>query len=407
VTAAADFETLLKQAIGLDAASIGHSAVERAVQARLSACRLHDEDGYLEMVRSSATELQALIEAVVVSETWFFRDREAFIALARIASEEWLRSHAEGTLRLLSLPCSSGEEPYSMAMALLDAGLPAQRCRIDAIDVSAHVLALARHAIYGRNSFRGADLEFRDRFFEAVDRGYRLADAVRRQVHFRQGNLFAEEFAADAEPYDFIFCRNLLIYFDRVTQDRAVESLGRLLGAKGVLFVGPSETGLLLDHDFVPIRLPLAFAFRKRDAVTKPHAHAPARRMPAPKAAPVERAAARAKPEPAIRAKVAPTLTGATRLADEGRLVEAAKACEEHLRQHGSSAPAFYLLGVIRAAAGNLAEAEHFYRKALYLDREHAEALAHLALLLDKQGDAAGALVLRGRLSRLRTKDAK
>ena len=75
------FEGLLKQAMGLDAASIGAPSVERAVQERLAACKL-DAHAYLERVRSSETELQALIEAVVVPETWFFRDREAFNALA-------------------------------------------------------------------------------------------------------------------------------------------------------------------------------------------------------------------------------------------------------------------------------------------------------------------------------------
>ena len=127
----------MKASIGLDAGSIGPPSIERAVQERLSACGLSDRQVYWERVRASATELQALIEAVVVPETWFFRDREAFATLASIGHERWLRAPADGVLRLLSLPSSTGEEPYSMAMALLDAGVPADRFRIDAVDVSA------------------------------------------------------------------------------------------------------------------------------------------------------------------------------------------------------------------------------------------------------------------------------
>ena len=123
-----DFDALLREAIGLDATSLGPSAVARAVAARQAACRLDDVHGYWLRVRSSPSELQELIEAVVVPETWFFRDPAAFSALAAMAHSDLVANPARD-LRLLSLPCSSGEEPYSMAIALLDAGLPANRFR--------------------------------------------------------------------------------------------------------------------------------------------------------------------------------------------------------------------------------------------------------------------------------------
>jgi chemotaxis protein methyltransferase WspC len=91
----------------------------------------------------------------------------------------------------------------------------------------------------------------------------------------------------------------------------------------------------------------------------------------------------------------------AMRLADEGHLVEAATCCEDLLRRHGPSASAFHLMGLVRDATGNQIEAAKYYRKALYLDPNHADALAHLALLLETQGDLPGALVLRKRARRL------
>ena len=124
-------------------------------------------------------------------------------------------------------------------------------------------MALAERAVYGKNSFRGNELDFRERYFEATTQGYRLSDVVRRQAQFQLGNLFAADFLPDVESYDVVFCRNLLIYFDRATQDRAIKILERLLRPQGVLFVAPSETGLLLSHDFISMNLPLAFAFRK------------------------------------------------------------------------------------------------------------------------------------------------
>src|SRR6202163_2862965 len=107
----AEFENLLKRTIGLDAASIGSSAIKHAVQARTSACGLKDLRAYWELLCTSKAELQELVEVVVVPETWFFRDREAFLAMARMAHDEWLPHHSRRALRLLSLPCSTGEEP--------------------------------------------------------------------------------------------------------------------------------------------------------------------------------------------------------------------------------------------------------------------------------------------------------
>ena len=418
-----EFEELLKQSMGLDAASIGSSAITHAVQARMAACELRDSPAYLELVRASSNELQALIEAVVVPETWFFRDREAFAALARIATEEWLRTHTPGVMRLLSLPCSSGEEPYSMAMALLDTGFPASLFHIDAVDISTQALTHAKRAIYGKNSFRGEPLDFRDRYFEATAHGHRLNDTVRQQVSFHHANLFSPNFLPGTEIYDFIFCRNLLIYFDRATQDSAVRVLQRLLNAQGVLFVGPSETGLLLSHDFASAKVPLAFAFRKTDATARAAAPAstrPARPVTRPPVAPPP-IAKKTSPPPHLQnatsnvssrpgtppAKPDEGMEKVAALADQGRLAEAEKACAEHLRSHGPSTQAFYLLGLIRDANGNLPEAAQYYRKALYLDPNHLECLTQLALLLEKQGDDRGAQVLRNRVSRVEPKRAK
>jgi len=127
-----DLVDLLKTSIGLDAASIGTLAIERAVEQRRSACGLPDLAAYWRCLQSSDDELQQLIEAVVVSETWFFRHDDTFPLFVGQMRDSWLRNPA-GTVQLLSLPCSTGEEPYSMAMALLDGGIPPERFRIDEI----------------------------------------------------------------------------------------------------------------------------------------------------------------------------------------------------------------------------------------------------------------------------------
>ncbi len=410
------FVRLLKDAMGLDVASVGTTAVERAIAERLRARQMDDLPRYWACVQASEAELRSLVDAVAVPETWFFRDPQAFAALGTEVLSEWQRESGSRPLRLLSLPCSTGEEAYSMAMALLDSGLPPPQFRIDALDISERALTQARRGVFGTRAFRTADLGFRDRYFTATPGGYRVADRVRETVCFERANLLSPDLLAGRERYDVVFCRNVLIYFDRETQSRAVDTLSRLLRPEGFLFVGGSESGLFLNDEFVSAKLPMAFAFRKARTSRRPTEEAgPARRWstrqprstsiaPRHAASPVSVATV-VPSEPLIGPAAATTLPGleeARRLADEGRFVEAAVCCNAQLERDGPSPGAYYLLGLVRDASGNHSEAAEYYRKVLYLDPDHADALLHLALLLEADGEAPEARLLRDRIRRLK-----
>ena len=382
---------ILRETIGLDAESIGHVALERAVAERQAASGLVDARGYVARVRSSKEELQALIDCVVVPETWFFRDPGAFDALSSVVRHGALPMATE-PLRLLSAPSSSGEEPYSMAMALLDAGVPSARFQVDAMDVSLRALERAAAAVYGRNSFRGAGALGRDHHFETAPAGRRVCQRVRRQVRFRHGNLLACPFVPGRDRFDIIFCRNLLIYFDRPTQNRAIEFLSTLLKPEGILFVGSSEGGLALSHGYVSAKLPMAFAFRRPQAP---------RARPSVVRAAIPVVSAKPQPVPAVQTPHEGSLEAARTLVSQSRLDEAAALCDEHLRVHGPSAAAYCLLGGVHDAGGKGDEAEACYRKALYLDPRDEEAVTQLALLVERRGGAEEAQVLRNRARRL------
>jgi chemotaxis protein methyltransferase WspC len=357
-------------------------------------------------LQSSTVELQELIEAVVVPETWFFRDPEAFAALVRLAVEELRPSAPAAVLRLLSIPCSTGEEPYSIVMALLDGGLAPERIQVDAVDISARALFRAKRGVYGSNSFRGQNTVFRERYFRPTESGYALVESVLDKVNFRQGNLLADDLNLDQRPYHVVFCRNVLIYFDRATQERAMRRLGTFLLPSGFLFVGPAEAFLASCSGFAPVNQAMSFAFRKNLAKRLTSSAAP---LPAPVKSPVAklRPPAQRPPKPDVPvstpAPLAPRLDdlGTARgLADAGRLQEAAEVCQCHLRQHGPSAEAYYLLSLVRDAMGNWQDAAESYRKTLYLEPDHVDALLHLALLTETQGDIAAAGRLRERARR-------
>ncbi|MPW22460.1 methyltransferase [Paraburkholderia sp. CNPSo 3157] len=454
------FESWLLRETGIDASSLGVNALERAVLERVRVTRLgaaaHDTsvpvdpaeiEAYWQQLTMSPDERQALIEALVVPETWFYRDREAYVALARLANERLVRDPMH-VLRVLSLPCSTGEEPYTIAMTLLDDGISENRFTIDAFDISARVIEHARAGIYGRNSFRGHPLAYRDRHFAALKDSWQLGECVRQTVRFSQANLFKLPAIAQA-PYDFIFCRNVLIYFDREAQDRAIRLLDANLADGGTIFVGPAETGLMMRHAMTSARIPLAFAFRRSTpeetgAMRAVGPVAPKASNAAPRAvppfsapqrqhAPAYGAARRdAAKQPRARQSFAPpparppqashatqtvqpaglaadrSLDAARRHADAGEFDEAERLAHKHAIVHGPDVDAFYLLGLIADARGRSADAANFYRKALYLDPAHYEALTHLAALLEIGGDWAGAhnLMLRAQRSATRASHA-
>ena len=404
-----DIEARLNQFIGLDAGSLGPSAISSAVQTRMRKRGVKQTEDYVALLATSEAELQELIENIVVSETWFFRDRQPFFALARWATETWLPSHPQGVMRLLSAPCATGEEPFSLVMALLDAGVPPERFVVEAVDISLTALARTRRGIYGRNSFRGHGLEFRDRYFRPVAEGWQLDEAVHRQVQFRQANLLDPSYTGGASVKDVIFCRNMLIYFDEPAQRRLRAVLDSLLSPGGLLFVGHAETFIFQNSGFISAQMPMAFALRKRGIEPVESKIAP-RRGVTPKPMPASRrrtgghslspsvAVPRAKMAPApSQAKAATTtdlaaeLAEVRRLADAGQSTAAIVKCNTCLQTHGPSSQAYYLLGLVNDAVGNIGGAGDFYRKAVYLEPDHYEALAHLSLLAKKSGDAVAA----------------
>jgi chemotaxis protein methyltransferase WspC len=412
--ATVDFENLLKQAMGLDAVSVGSTTIDRAVRLRMASLGLERREDYWQQLHDSTAELQELVETVVVAETSFFRDREAFAALVRLVIAEWLPAHPTGILRLLSVPCSTGEEPYSMIMALLDGGFSLGQFQVDAVDISARALAQAQRGIYGMNSFRGENLSFRERYFRSTGNGYVLVEWVSEKVNFRQGNLLSSGFRIGQELYDVIFCRNLLIYFDRSTQERAMTTLGTLLAPGGFLFVGPAEAFLASCSGFRSVNHAMSFAFRRiateRIELAIDAFPRPTKTLKRPASPRTQRAvnADRLRtfvPSASVPAASVPQSTDlaiARRLADAGRLREAAEGCERHLQQQGPSSEAYYLLGLLRGAAGNTQGAAECYRRVLYLEPEHLEALTHLALLTETHGDTAAAERFRERARRVK-----
>ncbi|WP_434728779.1 CheR family methyltransferase [Pseudomonas soli] len=402
------FFRFLQERIGLDVESVGAAMVERALRQRCTLVQAADLDDYWLRLQQSSDEQQALIEAVIVPETWFFRYPESFTALAGLAHKRAAELAGARPLRILSLPCSTGEEPYSIAMALLDGGLSPGAFRVDGIDISPSSVAKGEQALYGRNSFRGSELAFRERHFSPSGDTHRLDERVRQQVSLQAGNVLDPALKAREGLYDFVFCRNLLIYFDVPTQQRVFEVLKRLIHAQGVLFIGPAEGSLLARLGMRPLGIAQSFAYVRQDDAPPPVAKPlPVARQPvAPPSPRLVALPPRAAKSSAVPAAPVPAqgeaqlLALIARQANAGENQQARADCERYLRQFAPKAQVYYWLGLLSDTEGDAAQAITHYRKALYLEPQHPEALMHLAMLLAAQGDDAGARRLQERAAR-------
>lgn len=413
-------EGILRRAVGLHGASIGPTPIMRAVRRRMEECQVVDDAAYLDLLRSSSQELQALVDEVTVPETWFFRDLEPFRLLAEYALDRAASIDPGNVLRVLSVPCSSGEEPYSIAMILTDMGLPKDRFMVDAVDINTRIIQRAKQAVYGRNSFRGDEGDARERYFDSTDKGYELHGVIRNAVKFHHGNILDDGFLPAAGVYDVVFCRNLLIYFDRPTQMRTIAKLHRLLVPEGMLFVGHAEGGCVDYRLFDVVKRPGTFAYRKKaasspDSRQKPGTFFPALFSSAKDAVTKKTVTKTWRPEPAaiqpgtgdkpaafsISEAWQALLKEAQQLADQGEMGVARVICEDYLVYDACSAPAHYLLGLVYEAEGKVDQSREMFHKAVYLDPYHYKALIHLALYAEQQGNKGAARVYRDRARRV------
>lgn len=211
----------------------------------------------------AAVEWRRVMDAFSVQETYFWREVDQIKALTSQVVPAWFRK-TTAPLRIWSAACATGEEPYTIAMALEEAGWGAHPIEILASDASDTALARARDAVYRERSFRALPPALRAKYFERKPEGEALARDLAARVTFRWANLVDPATYSDIKDVQVIFCRNVFIYFSAEAISRVVAAFGRQMPAGGHLFVGASESLLKLTTQFELEDVHGAFAYVKR-----------------------------------------------------------------------------------------------------------------------------------------------
>ena len=378
-----------------------------------------DADAYLALLqdgRNADAEWSALEDEITVGETFFFRFAEQFAALERTILPALIRDRGDQrSLRIWSAGCSTGAEPYSVAILLhrlLGDRLADWSVSILGTDISAAALDAARAAEYGDWALRSLSDAERRRDFVAVpgDRGsrWRLQPAFQRMVRFERQNLLH---LIEADPsflphYDLVLCRNVLIYFGADRVQALLQRFGKVLAPDGWLLLGHAEAGAFELAGLRPVDVDGATAWMRADVPASPQGEPmPARpgtatRRPArPPRAPTAPAAARA---PVSARAEAEAVERVRVLADSGASEAVLRSCRDEIRRHPLCAALFFYAGLLERALARPSEAEADLHRAIYLCAEFAMAHYHLGLLLMDRGRAAAgrrAIAEAGRLA--------
>jgi chemotaxis methyl-accepting protein methylase len=231
---------------GLDMGAYKDRCLRRRIATRMRACGVKDYEDYVRFLDQRPEELELLLDALTINVTKFFRNPETWAWLGAHLLPGLLSARA-GRLRVWSAGCASGEEPYTVlmlvAMVLERLGHPGwlERCHVDATDIDRASLERARIGRYDLRAFSEADPAVPARFCTPVENGeVEVLPALRAQVEVRRLDLTCE--SPPAGQYDLIFCRNVVIYFDRSTQDRLMHLFADALAPDGILVLGKVET---------------------------------------------------------------------------------------------------------------------------------------------------------------------
>lgn len=248
------FRELLKARSGLTLTPEKGYLIRGRLNPLATSLGLQDADALLSRLRSAPTEslIQSCVDAMATHETSFFRDRTPFDGLEQAVLPRLVAARrGSRRLRIWCAACSSGQEPYSLAMLARETpALQGWTVEIVATDMAAAILSKASKARYTDFEVRrGLSDERRSRWMTPVDGGWEVKEDLRRLVSFRTHNLLKG--APPGEPFDIVFCRNVLIYFDVEGKRRVLGQLARSLQPDGALFLGSAETLIGVTDEFI------------------------------------------------------------------------------------------------------------------------------------------------------------
>lgn len=241
------------------------TSLENKIEDRLKELGLSvwEYSGYIKVEEK---EWDILIELITINETYFFREENFLRELQNVIFPQYKNRNKKNPLRIWCAACSSGEEPYTLAMIIKETMLFEEgSVEIVASDINNKVLSKAQKALYNKKSFsfRKMPNGMIERYFDELEQDYKVKDHVARLVQFKHLNMFDQRLSEIIGKVDIIICRNVLIYFDIEAIRRVVKPFYSTIKSGGYLFLGHAETITSVNPGFKTIYCPSIFYYKK------------------------------------------------------------------------------------------------------------------------------------------------
>ncbi len=257
------FQKLIHDESGITFSDTNRPVLESRIRDALRNKELGSAEEYYTLVLSSEDELNEMLDSVTTNLTRFFRNQPHFETLEKYVLPEIIkRKTASGDkiIRVWSAGCSTGEEPYSIAMVLQE-NVPAQfKIEVLASDISLKSLMTARAGFYEDSKIVGIPDKYLDKFLEKKSSGWQFKDVIRKLIQFDYHNLTHDPPNSNV---DIVFCRNVIIYFDEVGQKSVIDGFWRAMAPQSYLFIGHSESLFGMDTKFVFFKTPASCIYKK------------------------------------------------------------------------------------------------------------------------------------------------
>lgn len=262
------FCTLVHDETGLSFSESSRFFVEKRLENRLEALGGMPPEEYVHFLlydQAKEQEWGRLIDLLTTNETYFMREERQLKCFQKDILPLLSKLRPGGKIRIWSAGCSTGEEPYSIVILLNEMGLLAgDAVEVMATDINTRVLARAKEGVYTESSFRAVDDAFKRRWFNKEGDGrYRIVEDIRRMVRFSRFNLFDLDRYSLFSPFDVIFCRNVIIYFDIEAKVKVIGRFWEKMREGGYLLLGHSESLISITDKFKLVHLPSDLVYTK------------------------------------------------------------------------------------------------------------------------------------------------
>lgn len=254
------YRKLIYDESGIHFSATNRAILESRLAERLREKKLQNLREYYQIIISDKDELKVLLDSVTTNLTRFFRNQGHFDALEHHVLPELMKQKKERTLKIWSAGCSTGEEPYSIAMLLEDKLPSGWTYQITASDISLKSLMVGKEGFYPEARIQGVPEPYLARFFEKLPNGFQVKDAIKTKITFDYHNLKHD---SAQRNLDIVFCRNVLIYFDEPAQKATVERFWQAMADKSFLFIGHSESLFGMNTKFEFVKTDWTCLYRK------------------------------------------------------------------------------------------------------------------------------------------------